>query len=420
MADHEHEQHEHTVQRYRKYGELNEQITIQLRKEAEENIGTSLGYFLHKAAECETQSERSYWLNRVDSAKYMAARQVARDKLSESARRNIEADEKLFGTEAELEVKRVVGNAVVLQLLPGQKEPDKYSLVRRKFGEQSTEGYSAPRGNQWVIQNLQMNTLHQFAVVSELSSHNKQITGPWIDVSIGNVDAQSIYNEELRKEKERYRKSEEAEAEKQRLHDERMRKQREDHNEQLKRQREQAKIERDKAEKLRIEREKEYERQMADLHKIKPTLTNFYFTDKWPDSPTMMLHIEYIRGEKMAKKFFTKLNGTVYGEAHDGVVAKDFVMKKDLPVPRGTTAHLELYGWNQWGRATVERDIEVPQSLSPEPPLTRMQIIMNHMKTYTGRRTRSGKPYVRDFRKHAGMDDISWRERNRAFKELNS
>ena len=45
-----------------------------------------------------------------------------------------------------------------------------------------------------------------------------------------------------------------------------------------------------------------------------------------------------------------------------------------------------------------------------------MERIVAAIRTFEGRRTRSGMPYVRHLRKHAGMADITINERNEAYE----
>lgn len=47
-------------------------------------------------------------------------------------------------------------------------------------------------------------------------------------------------------------------------------------------------------------------------------------------------------------------------------------------------------------------------------PFDRAEKIMAHTRTFTGRRTKSGKPYVVDLRKATNIDDVSVAERDRA------
>ena len=80
-----------------------------------------------------------------------------------------------------------------------------------------------------------------------------------------------------------------------------------------------------------------------------------------------------------------------------------------------------LAGVTNHGDGEVEFDIPVPADLCNDPPtveLDRMGRIREAIRTFTGRRTRRGKPYVRDLRRHAGIDDITVAERNAAFKAV--
>ena len=98
-----------------------------------------------------------------------------------------------------------------------------------------------------------------------------------------------------------------------------------------------------------------------------------------------------------------------------------------------TKRWLELSGDGPWqitvaaywkGRGWVYGNIiEWPEreiAPEPEPEPSRMDLIVASIKTFTGRRTRDGRPYVRDLRKHAGMPDITTSERNKAHKLASS
>lgn len=50
---------------------------------------------------------------------------------------------------------------------------------------------------------------------------------------------------------------------------------------------------------------------------------------------------------------------------------------------------------------------------------TRMDKIVSAIQTYTGRRTKDGRPWVRYLRKHADMPDITTKERDEAYKKAN-
>lgn len=64
-----------------------------------------------------------------------------------------------------------------------------------------------------------------------------------------------------------------------------------------------------------------------------------------------------------------------------------------------------------------ETTAEIEAAVAPPKP-TRLQRIMNAIKTFTGRRTRRGRPYVRDLRDHADMPKITTKERNQAHRNL--
>lgn len=201
MSDHHHE-HEHVL--VTKYGKVSSTETKIIQEQALKEGSTPVGYFLGKAASAKTQSERTFWLNKVDGARYMEERQKSRDKLDASAKRNMEADERLMETEASLSLKKVVGDACIVSLVMGKKEaPGGYSLIRRKSGEGGLTGYGKPRGNQWVVQGLQMDTIHEFAVVSADSETSKEVTGPWLGVLIGNISVDSVQEVEKPKKKSR-------------------------------------------------------------------------------------------------------------------------------------------------------------------------------------------------------------------------
>ena len=65
----------------------------------------------------------------------------------------------------------------------------------------------------------------------------------------------------------------------------------------------------------------------------------------------------------------------------------------------------------------VEDAVELPEEEEREP-LSRLDQIIQATLTYTGRRTRSGKPYVRFLRRHAGMPRITVAERNEAYRRI--
>ena len=56
------------------------------------------------------------------------------------------------------------------------------------------------------------------------------------------------------------------------------------------------------------------------------------------------------------------------------------------------------------------------KQIATDPEPTRMERIVAAVRTFTGRRTRRGAPYVRALREHAGMPDITVAERNEAHR----
>ena len=72
----------------------------------------------------------------------------------------------------------------------------------------------------------------------------------------------------------------------------------------------------------------------------------------------------------------------------------------------------ELEPQTQTGDVEVEAESDEPEELG------RMDQIIQAILSFTGRRTRSGKPYVRDLRKQSGMPKITVRERNAAYRKI--
>ena len=189
MSEHDHtHEHENVVQGI----PVDPKETEKLLAKAQEHVGSSLGYFLSKAADAKTRYVRAYWMRRVEGARYRIERRKALAKLEGSARRNAEANARLEGTESSLELVTVVGNACVLKLVYGRIFDGRYSLIRRKTGETGTTDYGAPYRDQWTVQSLEHNTVHEFAVVSHDRLTANDVTGPWLAVSIGNVSTETI------------------------------------------------------------------------------------------------------------------------------------------------------------------------------------------------------------------------------------
>ena len=113
-----------------------------------------------------------------------------------------EAEQALVGTESTVEINRIVGDAVVLDLVQGAKQADRYTLISRRLGETGITGHGVcTYGNSWVIQNLPMNAVTEFAVVSEHENGRQQIQGAWLSVPIGNVSLEEINQQEAEKAK---------------------------------------------------------------------------------------------------------------------------------------------------------------------------------------------------------------------------
>ena len=52
------------------------------------------------------------------------------------------------------------------------------------------------------------------------------------------------------------------------------------------------------------------------------------------------------------------------------------------------------------------------------PPTNRKEYIYNATSTYSGKRTKDGRPYLRQLRKHAGIKDITGAERDKAHADV--
>ena len=344
--------------------------TAQLRTEAAAEGPTPAGYFLGKAADATTQQEREYWMRRVDGARYMARRQASLDYLSQRARENMEAELRLAGTEASLTIVRIVGNAVVLQPVPGAREPDGgYVLVGRVAGEEGTTSYGRPIVGQWTVQGLRMDTEYEFCVVSEDAASGAEVAGPWCSVPIGSVSTAAIQAKQREAAGEQYRAAEAAEAERQREQSARAARERKEQAEALERQRETARIERERMDRERLERERIHEQAVRDLPLVGPRDLKWDLFDQ--GLPTMTLRLAWRRGEKMAMLFQTKVNGSVLGYSgeYDGVKPDDHVYVRLIQVPRGQPVVVEVYAVTKHGDSSSgEITIDVPQSIEPPDP----------------------------------------------------
>ena len=391
--------------------------TKSLLAEAREAGSTQVGEYLGYAAAAETQSIRTYWLHRTDTARYFAARRVAQDYFDQRARENAEADARLMGTEATVEVARVVGNAVVLKLVPGTKAPASYSLVGRIAGETRGTGYGEPQFGQWVIQNLRMNAIYEFIVVSEDEGGFAQVDGPSLAVPIGNVSTDAIQAAERAAAKAAYEAREEAEAARAREYSERVAADRAERAESLRRQQEQADIDNARRERERIAREEAHRKAVAELPMVRPRDTSVRLQGL-PDG-RVLAHLEWTRGTKRPLFYRFELNGTVLGDdpggRWSGAKPDGHRYTRTVEVPAGADARFTIAGVTNHGDGEHSFTIPVPADLcKPNKPATRMERIVAAMRSFSGRRTRDGRPYVRDLRRHAGMPDITIAERNQA------
>ena len=360
MAEHEHMPVADPVDRAQ---------TERLRRDAREAGSTSVGYFLGKAAEAPTQKERTYWLNRVDSALYFEARAKYREYLDARTRESLDADRRLVGTEATLVADRIVGNAVVLRLVPGLSTPaGGYSLVRRLAGKTGLTGYGADRNGQWVVQKLQSNATHEFAVVSQ-DTTAREITGPWLSVVIGTVTTREIQAGQEAEAKRQYEAAEAAEREKQRLHSERVARERRERAEAIERQKEEARVNRERMERQRIEREETHRKAVERLPFTAPRLMQFNLRDQ--NLPGMTLDISFRRGEDTCQMFLFKVNDTVLGDPPDGSYSgrknPNHVYRRSVQLPRGRTSTVQVYSVTPHGNAGDPVEIVVGNSLDYRP-----------------------------------------------------
>ena len=416
MAHHDHHNHEHgpSVQG----SPVDPEETKRLRAEALAAGTTKVGWALGKAADAKTQYRRTFWLGKVDSARYMEVRAKAREKLSRTARRNMEADARLLGTEAEVNHKRTVGNAVVLVLVLGDKAPAGFTLIRRISGETGTEDHGPPRAGQWVVQGLRMNVVHEFAAVSHDGPTAKSVNGPWIAVPIGKVSTKKIQDAEKAEAIREHQEREAAEREKERQHAEEAARRRREQEEARRKQEEAARKDRERREREWERKKAAHEKAKSELHLVGPRDLKTELRDR--GLPLMDMDITFKRGKKAPDIYQFQLNGTVLGYypdgRHSGRKRADHVYRRTVQVPRGQTTILHVYGVTKHGDGGEPIEVKVPKSLKQQAT-TRMDQIIEASRTFTGRRTRrEKKPYLRELRKHAGMPDITGAERDEAHR----
>lgn len=400
--------------------------TAHLRNEARQAGATPVGYFLGMAADAETQYVRAYWLRRVDGARHLAERKAARATLDETAIRNMEADKRLEGTEASLEVVRIVGNACILQRVHGAyPSPGGYTLISRIAGETETHGWGRETyPGHWVPQGLRMNVVYEFAMVSHDNVTGKEVTGPWVSVPVGTLSTADIHRAEKARAQAEYeaREREQAEraAENAAANEQRHR----EYHEGLREQQEQADRDNAERERQRIERERIHAEAVAELPKVAPRNVSGKFRALGVTG--MLLDLRFQRGEKAPNIYQFKIAGTVIGYypdgRHSGRKPERHIYERTVDVSHlcGQRIEVHIYGVTDHGDGGEPFMLDVPTAGSlceePAPEKTRMDRIVDAVRSYTGRRTRRGKPYLRDLRKQSGMDDITGRERNEAFK----
>ena len=349
--------------------EVDAEQTARLKADAAKVKGTPLAYFLLRAAGAQTDKERKFWLNKVDSALYFEARKKYQRYLDQRSRENFEADLRLAGTEASVILIRTVGNACVLELQKGMKQADGYSLIRRTQGEATTEGYGDPFTNgQWVIQNLQMGVVHQFAVVSEDDNSNKEVQGDWLEVSIGSTTTAEIQQRERAEADRQYQAAEEKQRREQADHVAKVAARRKARAEAIKRQEEEARIERERIERERIAQEKRYELEKSRLHEIAPRDLQLQLREN--ELGDMQLDITFERGLRTCDIYQFQLNGSVMGYypdgRHSGRKRSGHRYHRTLTVLRGRVNTLRVYGVNDWGDAGELLEIHVPEYLRYE------------------------------------------------------
>ena len=416
MGEHD---HEHQL-RQTKFGEVDPEQSLRLAAEARENIGTNVGWALQKASEAQTQSEVEFWLAKVDGFRYMAQRQIARAKLDATAIRNLQADERLAGTEASLQVDTISGDACVLAYVRGPKAPPGgYTLIRRVAGETATEGYGQPPyGNKWVPRGLRMGVVHEFAVASWDSDTAKCVQGPWLSVAIGNVSDEAIQAAEQERYRQLYMEREARHAREAQEHSDAAAQRRQDQAEALREQQEAADAMNARRDREWQEKQAAHEKAVSELSLVAPREMEIRLRDL--KGAGMVADISFLRGTKAPNIYQFKVNGTVLGYypdgRHSGRKPENHRYERTVNVPRGQNVEIHVYGVTDHGDGGDEIILHVPQSLEQDRP----EKIEQATRTFVGRRTRSGKPYVKVLRRHSKMPDISVEERNTAHAAVSS
>ena len=396
--------------------------TRRLYEELQTTEDSIVKYFLDKAAEAQIQYDRVYWLRRVDGAKYNAQLEANRARLTQRAIENMEAENRLSGTEGSLNLERTVGNAVVLSLILGVKAPPGgYSLVRRTAGETGTEGYGAPRGIQWVVQNLKMNSIQEFAVVSNDNQTAKSVVGPWLSVPIGNISTDQIQAAEEARAQQEYEANEAEQAQRAKEYSEQVAQRREDRAEALREQQAQADIDNAQREQKIEEQRIAHEKAVSELHLVAPRDMEIQLRDT---GAGIVADIKFKRGKKAPDFYQFVVNGNVLGYypdgRHSGRKSEDHIYERSVLVIPGIDNRIYVYGSTPHGDGGNPITIPVPKSLcdddDDDKESDRMSKIIAAVFNYTGRCTRSGAPYLRDLRRQSGINNITSKERYEAYK----
>ena len=270
------------------------------------------------------------------------------------------------------------------------------------------------------MQGLAPNTVHEFAIVSHDHATAKQVTGPWLPVPIGDISTEEIQRRVREASERDYRAHEDAHREAERLSREESEQRARDHQEALNEQQRQADIDNARRERERLERERIHREAVAELHKVAPRDLSFRLRDL--GSAGMVCDIRFRRGSKAPDFYQFKVAGTVLGYhpdgRHSGRKSSSHIYERTVQVPRGQKVEIHVYGVTKHGDAGNPVTLPVPQSLC-DPPADnpdRMARIVAACIAFTGRRTRSGKPYLRDLRRASGIADITRKERNAAHR----
>ena len=386
---------------------------------AGEHPGTPLAHFAFQAAKAAKPYDRAYWLRRVEGAEHNAERARAKAKLAAAERDALERWERTAGTEAELNVRRVIGNGVVLGLVPGMKRPTGgYSLTWRRQGETRGTGEGRPipdgkGGHQWVVQGLPLGEVVEFTAVSEDESGYTEVTGPVLAVPIGVVTTAAVNAAAAAEAKREHDEAEAAAAEE----TARVQRERLERAEALQAQGEAARAANVRREAEALHRRKVHREAVAELPRCAPRELSYKLRDtKGP----LLCDITFRRGLKAPDIYQFRVNGTVLGYfpdgRHSGRKPPDHLYRRTVEIPRGRPSRIEVYGVTRHGNA--EGGLVIGE---PDQPDTRQARIEAAVRDYEGPRTLgfpSGRPYLRPLRKRAKMPDITGKERDAAARTV--